>query len=179
MEHGIPCCETAGVDALQMTNVCGGNLCDSNYYRHVGWRENNECIQDYFSPQNIKNISHKITELLQGVNKQGRPILVPNNTICSVMSTVYENFRPQTGDIYSRYNIPTRNQQSLVQNMINQVIEIIVSQIKSEAQILECNSKLTKWTTVLGDFNKNGLTSHAPIKTLQKRPDPMQFHMRY
>jgi hypothetical protein len=178
MEHGIPCCETGDVSIQGATSVCGA-MCDSNYYRHVGWRENNACIKEYFAPRTIQNVSRKITELLQGVNKQGRPILVPNNVICSVMSTVYENFRPQTGDIYSRYIIPTQNQQNNVQNMIDQVIEIIVSQVKTEIEMCECNSKLTKWTTVLGDFNEHGLTQTPPIKVLHKRPDPMLFNMNY
>jgi len=160
------------------TSVCG-ELCDSNYTRHVGYQENNECIRKYFAVETINMISRKITELLQGVDPKGRPIIVPNNTICNIMSTVYSNFRPETGDIYSRYIIPTNNQQSYVQNMIDQVIEIITSQVRNELGMIECNSKLTKWTTVLGTFNTHNLTSHPPIKVLQKRPNPMEFQMNY
>ena len=43
----------------------------------------------------------------------------------------------------------------------------------------ENNRKLTIWTTVYGDFNAHQLRQHAPIKVLNKRPNPMEFHMRY
>lgn len=154
-------------------------LRDSNYFRFVGYQENNACIEDYFSPNTIRNISHKITELLQGVDPKGRPIIVPNATITSIMSNVYQSFRPETGDIYSRYIIPKKTQANHVQNMINQVIEIITSQIRNEIGILENNAKLTAWTIVYGNFNKHGLTQTPQIKTLKRRPDPMLFQMNY
>lgn len=181
MEYGqsIGYSDEKQVDIQKSTNNTQYDICDSNYFRHVGWRENNKSIRKYFSPETINIISRKITELLQGVDQKNRPIIVPKNAICNIMSTVYDNFRPETGDIYSRYNIPTRNQQSHVQNMIDQVIEIIVSQVKSEIGFQQSNAKLTKWTTVLGNFNVHGLTQTPPIKVLQKRPDPMMFNMNY
>jgi hypothetical protein len=180
MEYGeqIVCNDINNVDVQQSTNVCK-ELCDNNYTRYVGWRENNPCIAKYFSPDTVNLISRKITQLLQGIDQKNRPILIPNSSICNIMSTVYSNFRPQTGDMYSRYIIPTDNQQSYVQNMIDQVIEIIVSQVKSELGFQQNNAKLTKWTTVLGNFNKHGLNQTPPIKVLQKRPTPMQFNMQY
>jgi len=180
MQYGeeIGTCDPSKIEVQQSTNVCG-ELCDNNYFRHVGWRENNACIRKYFSPQTIKTISTKITQLLQGVDQHNRPIIIPNNAICNIMSSVYSNFRPETGDIYSRYIIPTETQQSYVQNMIDQVIEVIVSQVKSELGFQQSNAKLTKWTTVLGNFNQHGLTQHPPIKVLQKRPNPMEFQMNY
>jgi len=161
------------------TPVCSDDICDSNYNRYIGYRQNNRCIQKFFSKSHIQNISRKITQLLQGVDPKGRPIIVPFCNICSVMSDVFYNYKPPTGDIYSRYTIPSMNQQNLVQSMTDQVIEIITSQIRSEMGIIECNSKLTKWTTVLGDFNEHGLTQTPPIKLREKRPNPMEFHMRY
>ena len=160
------------------SNICS-EICDDNYKRYVGFRENNACIRRYFSPNTVNTISKKVTQLLMGVHPQNRPIIVPNKTICSVMSSVYYNFRPATGDIYTRYIIPDKEQQSDVQNMIDQVIEIITSQIRNEYGIIEANSKLTIWTTVLGDFNSAGLRQHAPIKVLNKRPNPMEFNMNY
>lgn len=178
MEHGIPCCETANVEPQMITGDCR-DICDSNYMRYVGWRINNACAAKYFSPPTVKLISQKITQLLQGVDPKGRPIVVPAQTICNIMSNVWYNFRPEIGDIYSRYIIPTNQQQSKVQNMIDQVIEIITSQVRTELGMIECNSKLTKWTTVLGTFNEHGLTQVPPIKVLHKRPNPMEFNMNY
>lgn len=160
------------------TSICS-ETCDDNYQRFVGFQENNECIRAYFSPNTVNAISKKITQLLMGIHPKNLPIIVPNRTICSVMSSIYSNFKPATGDIYSRYNIPNNEQQNNVQNMIDQVIEIITSQIRNEYGIIEANSKLTIWTTVLGDFNSHGLRQHAPIKVRNKRPNPMSFNMNY
>lgn len=162
------------------SKICNAPLCDLNFMRHVGWEESNDCIKKYFSKATVDIISKKITELTMGVDPQNRPIVVPNPNICGIMSEVYESFRPPTGDIYGRYNVPSgMGPQSYVQNMIDQTIEIITGNIRYSLGMEENNRKLTIWTTVLGDFNEHGLRQHGPIKTLNKRPNPMEFHMRY
>jgi hypothetical protein len=162
-------------------------VCDDNYIKHVGYSQHicddacgESCIQKFFSQKNINKISCKITELLQGVDKNNRPIIVPDKTICSVMNSVNNNFRPETGDIYSRYTIsPITKNQNLIQQMMDQVINIIVTDVKVNLGMEECNSKLTIWTTILGDFNNHGLRSHPPIKIREKRTQPMMFNMNY
>lgn len=143
-------------------------ICDDNFMRYVGFQENNDCIKYYFSNDTVKTISCKLTELLQGVDPHGRNIVVPDNTICSVMSQIYQSFRPQTGDIYGRYNIPSYQPENYVQNMIDQVIEVIVSDVRNNLGMDEINSKLNIFNTILGDFNVNGLRSHPVIK-IRKR----------
>lgn len=168
MEHGIE------IDS----NV----LRDFGYIRNVGYKENNLCIQQYYSQDTVNIISNKITEILQGVDHLNRPIIVPDHLIINVMNSVYNTYRPETGDIYSRYNIPSLSQsssESHVQNMIDQTIQIITSDVRNNLEMQQCNSKLTIWTTVLGDFNENGLRSHPKIKVRTKRPNPLQFNMNY
>ena len=158
----------------------GENLCDFGYIKHVGYSENNECIKTYFDVRTVSTISHKVTQLLQGVDPENRPIIVPTSTICSVMNDIYESYRPPTGDIYSRYTVPSgTSSESYVQNMIDQVIEVITSDVRNNLEMEENNRKLTVWTTVYGDFNEHGLRQHAPIKVRNKRPAPMQFMMNY
>lgn len=153
---------------------------DDNFQKHVGYKQNNVSIQKYFSPETIQTISAKVTELLQGIDPQNRPIIVPDKTISSVMSTIYNNYRPPTGDIYGRYNVPSgTSSESYVQNMIDQVIEVITSDVKNNLGMEECNSKLSIWTTVYGDFNTHGLQQHPKIKVRNKRPTPMLFQMNY
>lgn len=155
---------------------------DSSYMRHVGWEESNTCIKNYYSRDTVKIISRKVTELLHGVDPQNRPIIVPDHIIANVMDTVYNTYRPETSDIYARYNIPSSSQassESYVQNMIDQTIEIITADVKNNLGMEECNSKLSVWTTVLGDFNSNGLRSHPQIKLRNKRPTPLLFNMNY
>jgi hypothetical protein len=153
MEYAMPICDS---------------VCDNNFYKHVGWEENNSCIRKYFSSDNIKSLSYKITQLLQGVDPHGRPITVPDKTICHVLSEVFNSYRPPTGDIYSRYIVPTGEPDNYVQSMIDQTIEIITSDVKNNIGMEENNRKLSVWTTVLGDFNANGLRQHAPIKIREK-----------
>ena len=158
---------------------CGGGTCDFNYLRHVGWGENNECFKKYFSPETVRTISKKVTELTLGIDPQNRPIIVPDARICEVMDGIYQNFRPPTGDIFSRYIVPNDQQANMVQSMIDQAIEVITDHIRNELGIEEANRKLSIWNTVYGDFNSHNLTQVPPIKVRAKRPAVMQFHMNY
>lgn len=154
--------------------------CSDLYTKHVGFQDNNPCMEQFYSKNTLKTISSKITQLLQGVDPHNRPIIVPDKTIYSVMDSIYANYRPPTGDIYGRYNVPSGSTtNSYVQDMIDQVIEVITSDVRSNLGMEENNKKLSVWTTVLGDFNANQLRSHSVIKTLKKRPNPCEFHMRY
>ena len=159
------------------TEICG-EICNDQFIKHVGYIDN-ICIKNLYSKENINKISCKITELLMGVNKDNRPIVVPDKTICSVMSSVYENFRPETGDIYSRYNIPKAEEPDCIQRMIDEVINIITTDVKVNLGMDECNRNLSIWTTVLGDFNLHNLRSHSKIKLRERRPQPMAFQMNY
>jgi hypothetical protein len=156
------------------------NLFDFGYIKHIGYSETNDCIAKYFDSSTVKLISYKITQLLAGVDSQNRPIVVPDSTIVSVMNDIYDGYRPPTGDIYSRYNIPSgTTSESYVQNMIDQVIEVITSYVRNTLEMEENNRKLSVWTTVYGDFNEHGLQQHSQIKVQNKRPNPFMFNMNY
>jgi len=58
-------------------------------------------------------------------------------------------------------------------------MNIIISQIKNQTEMEEQNKKLTVWSTLLGDFNKEGLRSHPPIKIRRNHPQYMAFNMNY
>lgn len=161
------------------TGACSEQTCDLNYKRHVGWDEGNFCIREFFSPKTVAMISKKVTELTLGVDPKNRPIIVPNARICEVMSSIFWNFRPATGDIFTRYIVPNNEQDNMVQTMIDQTIEVITSHIRNELGIVEENQKLSAWVQVLGDFNTHNLRQFPPIKTREKRPSPMLFNMNY
>lgn len=158
-----------------------GPDCDMNNQRYVAWGLSmNDCYRIIFDPMNIRIMSEKLTEMLMGVAPNNQPIIVSDQNICFVLSQVYEQYRPMTGDIDTRYNVPNgKGQQSMVQEIIDQAIAIIYDHISSEYGIIEYNKSLTKWTTLLGDFNAHNLRSHPPIKILNKKPDTMQFNMNY
>lgn len=162
------------------TQICDYEIRDYGYIKHPGYQESNICIKKYFDPSTVNSISNKVTQLTMGVDPQNRPIIVPNSTICSVMNDIYSSYRPPTGDIYSRYIIPSgMSSESYVQNMIDQVIEIIVSDIRNNMGMEENNRKLSIWTTVYGDMNAHGLRQHPPIKVRNKKPQSMLFNMNY
>jgi hypothetical protein len=164
--------------------MCKDSLpCDENFIRYVGYSygtgESGDCIRKYYSADTRRTISNKVTELLEGVHPDGKKIVVPDSDICTLMSAIQSTYRPQTGDIHTRYIIPTgRGSNDYVQDMINQVIEAIVSQAKTFYMTEECNRKLTVWTTVLGDFNSEGLRSHSQLK-IREDSTPMLFNMNY
>jgi len=153
---------------------------DDNFTRYVGWENTSPGLQKFYSKETLKTISKKITDLLQGLDINKRPIIVTDKVIGTVMSSVHQNYIPATGDIYSRYIIPNgMSPENYTQNMIDQTIEIIVNTIKSEYEMTENNRKLTIWSTLYGDFNAQKLRAHPEIKIRKRRPDPLQFNMNY
>lgn len=156
---------------------------NNNYTKYVGYEGTSQGDVPYeylWSEQNLLRIQQKITTLLQGLDKDGRPIIVPFNIIGNVMSQVQETHRPQVGNIYSRYILPdSAEQRNDIRDIVDRTIEIVVTQIRNEYEMIEQNKKLTAWNSLLGDFNTQGLRAHAPIKLRKKRPSVFQFHMRY
>lgn len=173
MEYGKPIeCD------LGISRECP-EKCDDNYQRFVGYEQYNECIRKLFAPKTIDKLSRKITQLLQGVDPKGRPIIVPNRRICTVLSSVYNGYRPPTGDIYSRYIVPNNEQTDMVQSILDQTVEIITENVRNNLGIEENNSKLSAWVQVYGDFNPHGLRRYSPIKLKRRRATRMQFNMNY
>ena len=162
----------------------GTFLCDDNYMRYAGWEyttQSNSNIDQLFSKDVITKVSKKITELLQGLRKDGRDIVVSDEVICSTMSDILnkEPTNKQLGDIHSRYIIPNSDNTNGVTSIIDRTINLIVTYIRNEYEMTEQNKKLTIWTTVLGDFNEHGLRQHPPIKLRNKHPQYMAFNMNY
>lgn len=155
-------------------------LYNNEYMKHVGFMEDNECIRILFSKENIDAVSRKITQLLQGVHPQNRPILVPNSTIASVMSNVYTSRNPIVGDIYSRYIVVNENIRNDNAEIVDRTIEIIVNQIRNDYEMAENNNKLTIWNSIYGEgVNDVGLRQFPPIKIREKHPQYMAFNMNY
>jgi len=156
-------------------------MIDLNRMKYIGWDGDDGigCMKTLFTPQVIRFISRKISENLEGVDYLNRTIIVPDESIISVMNNIYANHRPRTGDIFTRYVIPDSNPNNTRQDIIDKTIETITDQTKIELETIRYNSSLTKWTTVLGDFNSQGLRSHPEIKTKKRRVNTLQFNMNY
>lgn len=151
-----------------------------NNLRHVGYNdEGHECNNKFFSQEVVDLISKKVSELTYGLDELNRKIVVSDQGIIEVMDSVYNNFTPETGDIFGRYNVIGINLESDISRMIDRVIQIIVSTLRNEKEMEQNNKKLSVWTTVLGDFNEHGLQSHPQIKLRNNHIPLMQMEPRF
>jgi hypothetical protein len=156
---------------------------DIGYKRYAGWENtirNDKNYNTLFDNDRLQIYQRKITELLEGVGPNNRPIIVPLETIASVLFQCYDSGNKNVGDIYSRYIQPSiEASRNDTKDIVDRAINIIVSTISNEYGMIENNKKLTIWNTVLGDFNKEGLRAHPPIKIRKRRSERMQFNMTY
>jgi hypothetical protein len=153
---------------------------DDNHVRYVGWAESNtdnDQMKEMYTKKNIKKLSKKITQLLHGVDDEERPILVPDDTILSVLSQVRRNYTPLVADMFSPNTCPRMD----LENMEAKTIQIIISDVKNNLGTEQQNSKLSIWNSVYGDFNEHGLRQHAPIKINNKHHTKVAgvFNMNY
>jgi hypothetical protein len=159
------------------------NPSNSAYNAYVGWNNTSagDCgVDTLFAGETIEAISEAVTRALQGVDPQQKQIVVAPDKIVNVLSNMYQNStRPQIGDIHSRYIIPQAQPRCDLRSIINQTINVIVRSIRDEIETTENNKKLSVWSTVYGDFNKEGLRAHAPIKIRRRHPQYMAFNMKY
>ena len=165
-------------------NIENGQIANDNYNRYVGWPEagaGNPGLTWLFSNENLNNMSRKITQLTQGVDPEGRNIIVPNDKIAAVLSNLLVNYRPTNigGDMYTRYQIPTGVSRCDPQFYVNAALNIITKYIGNDIGMTECNKRLSIWDSILGDFNRNGLRAHPEIKIRNRHPQYMMFNMNY
>ena len=161
---------------------------DDNYLKHPLWGATlieSDSLGGYnklFSKQNVRMISDKVTELLEGVDPQGRPIIFPDDKIIHVLNQLYDAHKTsKIGDIYSRFHVGgLETKRDDISELTEQAINLIYNEIKDITEIEENNNKLDIFdATILGDFNTLGLRQTPKIYTRNKRPNPMEFHMRY
>lgn len=153
------------------------------YMSYVGWETtSNDDANLYFlfSETNLVALRDQIADALYGVDPQGRKIHVALDKIANVLSNVYRNVkRTRVGDIHSRFIVPQEQLRCDMREINNVTVNIIVRAIKDEYETTENNKKLTVWNSLYGDFNKEGLRAHAPIKIRRKHPQYMAFNFNY
>ncbi len=156
--------------------------------RHPGWEitaDPSYCnigYQIFFSKNTLDYIITQLDLLLANITE--RPIKVTENVIRNVMENIYVHNTPQAiGDIYSRYHMVGADldcQRTFdINKMVQEVIEVVYNYVKNEYEMAKCNNSMTVWNALYGTFNEHGLLAHPPIKIREKRPQPMQFNMRY
>lgn len=148
-------------------------MCDDQY-RLIGYDITNyPIVNKFFSQETINYISKQITILTKGVDERGRDIIVPDDKIVHLMNSVYDSYNPANG-----YDMETTNQQYF-DRLVGQTISQAVFDIRNVLGYEQCVQKYTVWDTVLGDQNPLGMRSHAPVKIRKRRPNSMEFNMKY
>lgn len=137
---------------------------DNNYLAFVGWKTSADRggYRFFFSEENMTFIADEVQRLLAIAGHPG--IRVSRNVIGNVMSNLSRNNNPVIGDIFTRYIIPNNEGRDDVRALTVQTINVIYNTIMEEKETVRFNERLSIWTTVLGDFNAEGLRAHAPLK---------------
>ena len=135
---------------------------DENYLRFVGWNPVQGGYNLFFSKENIQYLHNRIHESLQA---RGHNIRLTDTVLGGVMSAVFQSNDPVIGDAYTQFTIPAAHPRNDLKQWNQRVIDIVVNYILDEYENTKANQRLTKWTTVLGDFNPDGLRSHDILKT--------------
>ena len=151
---------------------------DFNSMRYVGWQSDCQ-YSNLYSKKVIKYIQNQVTDLLSKMYPNSAKQLVTEQLVYNTMSSIYDTNRSNVGDIYSRYIVPTIELRCDEATIVHRTINTIVKCISDEKDMIDANKKLSKWTTVYGDFNKYGLRAHSQIKLSEKHPQHMMFNMNY
>lgn len=105
------------------------HLGEINNYRYHKY-EGRDRYNTFFSNPTLDYISIEITKRLKGVHPEGKNIIVPNDTILSVMDSIHMKTSNASLDV-----------------MMEMVINYIVNQIKVEYETTEKNNNLSIWVT--------------------------------
>jgi hypothetical protein len=148
--------------------------------RHYGYDETNKNYKMLFSDEVIEMIIGDVKRIISKYNGDEFKIKLSKNTIINVLSSVHKNYKPPVQDMFSIHNNSHNyNKLGKEEQIIKETIELVSKQCINELETIKCNSKLSKWNTLLGDFNKLGLRSHDQIKLRNRRPASFQFNMKY
>lgn len=138
-----------------------------------------EPVADLFVESTLSLIAKEVKTIT--MKTLGTPYLVPNHRIREVLETIYSNFRPNTGDIATRYTINNENKYRYINyyaDIIKQTVEVIVGDIRDFVGITRANNSYSVWNTLSG-VNSRGLRSHSTIKVNERRANPLQFHLNF
>lgn len=141
---------------------------DENYMRYTGYDPSSPFYNRFFSQNTINIISRQVSQNLIGLLPDNKIIKVTDDVIGHVMSNVYQDLTSKTADIYTIFTIPDSRPTDAANELIDRVIEIITQNLRTEYEMIMHNQSLTKWTTVLGDFNTHNLRSHSNIKIRER-----------
>lgn len=110
-----------------------GGLGDiNNNYRFSAGFKDRKRYNDIYSKETVSKISMEITKRLKGVHPEGKNIIIPIDTISSVIDAIYNK------NTHAEFDV-----------MVEMVINYTVNQVKTEYETIQQNNKLSIWTSNL------------------------------
>lgn len=153
---------------------------NTQFTKYVGYDDSfMPTARALFDESTVRFIQKMVYDMSKAYFPQG--VLVKCEVIANVLDAVFGSFAPPTGDIYSRYTIPTDDPSNsdYISNIISQTARIVLDDVVNTLGTERHNQSLDVWTTVLGDFNAHGLRSHDQIKVLENKPPSALFFENY
>ena len=161
-------------------------------FNEMYMKDINSQLMFLFLPSTINHIKNKVESKIK-TNKS-----VKNDYIISMLKYEINNYRSRYGsdrevkrkpdtvkdefgnEIVNIYvDLLSKLNNRDIFNIINDTISKITSNIQIEQNMINNNSKLDKWDTILGDNNSHGLRQYTSIKLNNKKPKGMLFNMNY
>lgn len=137
--------------------------------RFVGYKMSNE-ERDLFSPQSIERIAAKAS----GMFKENR-VHFKQDVVRNLLEKNYYDYKPPTTDIYSKYLIKPFTQDSKVDRVVEQTVQMLVSE--AQTQILGAQYVNSLDINVLKFADD--LAAVPQVKLRLKRPQTMAFFQNY
>ena len=152
---------------------------DTRNLQYIGWEVSAKGQGGYevlFSQQNVDFLFKTIHSLLQ---ERGYNMVITPQVLSGVMSQVARTNDPVIGDIFTRYAIPPARDRDDLGQLNTRIVNTIVNTIVDEMENTKHNESLSAWSTVLGDFNREGLRSHDILKTKENDYMKSWTHWNY
>ncbi len=127
--------------------------------RYVGIQRNHYPVS-FFNRKTVNQISDEVTRLLHGVHPEGKNIIVPDETILSVMDSINQNNPRTSSDRYAQMTVA-----------------YITNYISNEFGVVSQNNKLN--IDIIKYDDTYGIRQYPQIKLNRKRPTPLIFNYNY
>lgn len=156
-------------------------------YQFVGWDSQVAELQknpsqwgvyDFYMTEEVRDFIKKSAED-NIYTTTGVKYTFPNPTVERVMTSAYNDYRPEVGDIYSRYTINCDAKVNDLNVLVQRAVEWITNKVRNEVLMRRNNESMSVWSTLYGSFNPHGLRAHSIIKLREREPARMQFNMKY
>ena len=124
------------------------------------------CLEDQlFTDENIQYIIEQVECAVKDAYPHS--LNIQKEEVVTMLRYAYRSYRPPISDPRTMYNGQGFSTVDAAQKLTASVIEKMAKSIFKIINEYNRDKSLTKWSTILGDFNPNGLISERYDKTLK------------